>query len=82
MAEKEKCEVKNFKFKRKDDSEKMEKPDCSKGRDKRVGIRKEGGEMDQSKRKEMMKNKDNGYRLEMSMCLPFALYHLHFAFNA
>lgn len=47
---KEKCEVKNFKFKRKDDSEKMEKPNCSKGRDKRLGIRKEGGEMDQSRK--------------------------------
>lgn len=30
MAEKEKCEDKNFKFK--DDSEKMEKPGCSAGR--------------------------------------------------
>ncbi len=60
----------------------MEKPDCSKGRDKRLGIRKEGGEMNQSKKKEMMKNKDNGFRLEMSLCLPVASYHLYFAFNA
>lgn len=60
----------------------MEKPDCSKGKDKRLKLRKEGGEMDQSTRKEMIKNKDNGYRLEMSMQLPFVLYHLHFAFNA
>lgn len=34
------------KLKRKD-REKMEKPDCSKGKDKRLKIRKEGREMDQ-----------------------------------
>lgn len=31
----------------KEKREKMEKPDCSKGKDKRLEIRKEGGEMDQ-----------------------------------
>jgi len=51
MAEREK-EIWELKLKRKD-SETMEKSDCSKRKDKRLKLRKEGGEMDQSTRKEM-----------------------------